>query len=130
MKFRRTQLGMNQTELGEKLGVTFQQIQKYERGLNGVSAEKLPELCRALDVPIGFFFEGHDAGEYDKLRAYVAVHALDGEMKALSHAFASISDSAMRAAAVAAVQGIAKASAARPENKLAAASDTVPGGTT
>ena len=55
---RRTLLGMNQTQLGEKLGITFQQIQKYERGSNRISASRLYQMTRILDVPVSFFFDG------------------------------------------------------------------------
>jgi transcriptional regulator with XRE-family HTH domain len=54
---RRSILGMSQTKLAEALGVTFQQIQKYERGANRVSASRLVDIAQALDVPIGFFFD-------------------------------------------------------------------------
>ncbi len=53
----RVLLGLNQTELGEALGVTFQQIQKYEKGTNRISASRLFDLSHVLDVPIGFFFD-------------------------------------------------------------------------
>ncbi len=55
---RRTLLGMSQTQLGEALGLTFQQVQKYERGFNRVGASRLWELSRVLGVPITYFFEG------------------------------------------------------------------------
>ncbi len=54
---RRTLLGMNQTILGKALGVTFQQVQKYERGTNRVSASRLYDLSRVLDVSIEHFFK-------------------------------------------------------------------------
>jgi transcriptional regulator with XRE-family HTH domain len=54
---RRTLLGMTQTSLGEAIGLTFQQVQKYERGTNRISASRLYDLARVLDVPIEFFFE-------------------------------------------------------------------------
>ena len=57
MKLRRTMMGMSQERLGEKLGLTFQQVQKYERGVNRVSASRLYDLSRVLDVPISFFFD-------------------------------------------------------------------------
>ncbi|MDG6094057.1 helix-turn-helix domain-containing protein [Acetobacter sp. AN02] len=60
IRLRRMLLGMTQVELGEALGLTFQQVQKYERGTNRVSASRLAEIARALDVPIGFFYD--DAG--------------------------------------------------------------------
>lgn len=55
---RRKAIGMSQEELGEALGLTFQQIQKYERGANRVSASKLYEAARALGTPIATFFDG------------------------------------------------------------------------
>jgi transcriptional regulator with XRE-family HTH domain len=57
MKLRRTLMGMSQEKLGEALGLTFQQVQKYERGANRVSASRLFDLSRILDVPISFFYD-------------------------------------------------------------------------
>ncbi|WP_424140563.1 helix-turn-helix domain-containing protein [Roseomonas chloroacetimidivorans] len=54
---RRTLLGMSQEKLGEGLGLTFQQVQKYERGVNRIGASRLFDLARVLDVPISFFFD-------------------------------------------------------------------------
>ena len=54
---RRTSLGMSQEQLAGALGVSFQQVQKYERGFNRVGASRLYDLMRALDMPIGYFFE-------------------------------------------------------------------------
>lgn len=54
---RRALLGMSQTALGKAVGLTFQQIQKYERGANRASASKLYEFATVLDVPVSFFFE-------------------------------------------------------------------------
>ena len=54
---RRTLLGMSQTTLGDALGLTFQQVQKYERGMNRIGASRLFELSRVLDVPVEYFFE-------------------------------------------------------------------------
>lgn len=54
---RRTLLGMSQEKLGEAIGLTFQQVQKYERGANRVGASRLFDLSRVLDVPVGFFFD-------------------------------------------------------------------------
>jgi transcriptional regulator with XRE-family HTH domain len=56
-------LGMTQQQLGDAVGIKFQQIQKYETGMNRVSASRLWDIARALDVPISFFFEGLE-GEY------------------------------------------------------------------
>ncbi len=57
IRLRRTLLGMSQEKLGEALGLTFQQVQKYERGVNRVGASRLFDLARVLDVPISFFFD-------------------------------------------------------------------------
>lgn len=57
LRLRRTMLGLSQEKLGNALGLTFQQIQKYERGANRISASKLHEVAKILDVPISFFFE-------------------------------------------------------------------------
>jgi len=57
VRLRRTLLGMSQEKLGEALGLTFQQVQKYERGVNRIGASRLFDLARVLDVPIGFFFD-------------------------------------------------------------------------
>jgi len=60
VRLRRLMLGMSQEELSNQLGVTFQQIQKYEKGVNRISASRLFELSHALDVPVQFFFDGLD----------------------------------------------------------------------
>ncbi len=57
IRLRRTLLGMSQERLGDALGLTFQQVQKYERGVNRVGASRLFDLSRILDVPISFFFD-------------------------------------------------------------------------
>ncbi len=57
VRLRRTLLGMSQTGLGDALGVTFQQVQKYEKGKNRISASRLYDLSRVLDVSIEHFFE-------------------------------------------------------------------------
>ena len=57
LRQRRTFVGMTQEQLGAALGITFQQIQKYERGANRIGASRLFDICRILDVPPQFFFE-------------------------------------------------------------------------
>ena len=57
VRTRRTLLGISQMKLGEVLGITFQQVQKYEKGANRISASRLYELSRFLDVPISYFFD-------------------------------------------------------------------------
>ncbi len=57
LRQHRTLLGMTQTDLGDALGLTFQQVQKYERGANRISASRLFDLSRVLDVPLEYFFD-------------------------------------------------------------------------
>jgi transcriptional regulator with XRE-family HTH domain len=57
LRMRRTLLGLSQEKLGEAVGITFQQLQKYERGANRISASRLYHLAQVLDVAIGYFFE-------------------------------------------------------------------------
>ena len=61
VRLRRTLLGMSQEKLGTALGLTFQQIQKYERGANRIGSSRLFQLSQILDVPVSFFFEDMDA---------------------------------------------------------------------
>ncbi|SMO51673.1 helix-turn-helix domain-containing protein [Paracoccus laeviglucosivorans] len=73
IRHRRWMIGMTQQQLAEKVGIKFQQIQKYETGMNRVSASRLWDIAQAVDVPVSFFFEGledgqlHDAVEGDIL---------------------------------------------------------------
>lgn len=58
VRLRRLLIGMSQDKLGDELGVTFQQVQKYERGTNRIGASRLYQISRVLGVPVNFFFEG------------------------------------------------------------------------
>src|SRR4051794_36803227 len=60
LRLRRNMLGLSQERLGEMIGLTFQQVQKYERGANRIGASRLHELSRVLDVPVSFFFDDTD----------------------------------------------------------------------
>ena len=62
MRQRRTLSGMNQTTLGDALGLTFQQMQKYEKGTNRIGASRLFDLSRVLDVPVEYFFDDMPPG--------------------------------------------------------------------
>jgi transcriptional regulator with XRE-family HTH domain len=57
LRLRRNMLGLSQEKLGEAIGLTFQQVQKYERGANRIGASRLHELSRVLDVPVSFFLD-------------------------------------------------------------------------
>lgn len=72
VRLRRTLLGLSQERLGELIGLTFQQVQKYERGTNRIGASRLYDLSRVLDVPIQFFYDDmpmETAGQSPRLRA-------------------------------------------------------------
>lgn len=60
VRHRRWMVGMTQQQLAEQVGIKFQQIQKYETGMNRVSASRLWDIAETLDVPVSFFFEGMD----------------------------------------------------------------------
>ena len=60
VRLRRNMLGLSQEKLGEAISLTFQQVQKYERGANRIGASRLHELSRVLDVPVSFFFDDVD----------------------------------------------------------------------
>jgi transcriptional regulator with XRE-family HTH domain len=60
VRLRRNMLGLSQEKLGEAIGLTFQQVQKYERGANRIGASRLLELSRVLDVPVEFFYDATD----------------------------------------------------------------------
>ena len=79
VKQRRKSLGLSQTQLGENLGVTFQQVQKYERGHNRIGCSRLFYTSTALDVPVGFFF----AGVEDILPDNIAYHDTSGSQSLL-----------------------------------------------
>ena len=58
VRMRRMMLGMSQEKLGDALGLTFQQVQKYEKGANRIGASRLQQISNTLQVPVSFFFEG------------------------------------------------------------------------
>ncbi len=103
---RRTSLGISQEQLGTALGVSFQQVQKYERGLNRVGASRLHDLMRALDVPIGYFFEAAPGGRAEPSGGTRGMHELqenlDGDVLSrretldLIRAFSRITDTGVR----------------------------------
>lgn len=102
VRLRRQLLSMSQEKLGDELGVTFQQVQKYERGTNRVGAGRLWVLARVLDVPVSFFYEGvsetmGQPGFSDTDQTPIVddfIQSADGV--ALAQAFARISDSKVR----------------------------------
>lgn len=85
MRMRRQILKLSQEKLGDMLGVTFQQVQKYERGANRVSASRLWKLSQLLEVPVSFFFEGLSGGVH-------AGHLAEGEQPEIINDFINSPD--------------------------------------
>src|SRR5450631_2121293 len=109
VRMRRVILGMSQEKLGEALGLTFQQVQKYEKGANRIGASRLQQISRTLDVPPAFFFDGapsfeasagppasHLGFSEDSNPAYVADFLSTPEGLHLNLAFARIHDPKVR----------------------------------
>ncbi|ODT02825.1 MAG: transcriptional regulator [Mesorhizobium sp. SCN 65-20] len=104
IRLRRNMLGMSQEKLGESLGITFQQIQKYEKGTNRVGASRLQAIASILSVPVAFFFEdapGQEGGEHkglaeDSSTSFVVDFLSSAEGLQLNRAFARISNPKVR----------------------------------
>ncbi len=105
---RRKVLGLTQTNLGDAIGLTFQQVQKYERGVNRIGASRLLALTRALDVSIDYFFEDmppevaaispatKGRGKAKKLTGYAPDLMVNRETLGLVRAFYKIEDAEIR----------------------------------
>lgn len=103
VRMRRMMVSMSQEKLGEKLGITFQQIQKYEKGTNRIGASRLQQIANVLGVPVGFFFEGAPVpdgsakGFSDAASpAYVSDFLATSDGLALTKAFMKVTDSKVR----------------------------------
>lgn len=115
VRLRRNMLGMSQEKLGESLGITFQQIQKYEKGTNRVGASRLQAISTILSVPVSFFFEdapGHEiAGNKglaeDSSTTYVVDFLNSAEGLQLNRAFVKIADARVRRKVVDLVKALA-----------------------
>ena len=112
VRLRRMMLGMSQEKLGEQLGITFQQIQKYEKGTNRIGASRLQNIATVLSVPVGFFFDGAPgqgaAGNGDsKSGSYVVDFLSSSEGLQLNRAFVRIGDSKVRRRIVDLVRALA-----------------------
>jgi transcriptional regulator with XRE-family HTH domain len=103
VRMRRVLIGMSQEKLGEALGLTFQQVQKYEKGTNRIGASRLQQISTILGVPVSFFFEGAPGGEAAKSgmsdsasSAYVVDFLSTTEGLQLNKAFVRIKDPKVR----------------------------------
>ncbi len=116
VRMRRVLVGLSQEKLGEALGVTFQQVQKYEKGTNRIGASRLQQMSRILGVPVEYFFEGApqtiermalSGFEDNGSTAYVADFLATNEGIQLNKAFVRISDPKLRRRVVELVTAIA-----------------------
>jgi transcriptional regulator with XRE-family HTH domain len=116
VRMRRMMLGMSQEKLGNNLGLTFQQVQKYEKGTNRIGASRLQQISHILQVPVSFFFEGapantgtaQDEGMSEAPSpAYVSDFLATSDGLALTKAFMRISDMKLRRRIVDLVEQIA-----------------------
>jgi transcriptional regulator with XRE-family HTH domain len=97
VRIRRMLIGMSQEKLGDLLGLTFQQVQKYEKGVNRIGAGRLFEIARILGVPIDFFYDGVAASETLGASAPPVMEFVSsGEGLQLSLAFMKIRDPKVR----------------------------------
>ena len=117
VRMRRMMLGMSQEKLGDALGLTFQQVQKYEKGTNRIGASRLQQISLILQVPVAFFFEGAPVivGEFQPPAgmheapspAYVSDFLATSDGLSLTKAFMRIKDAKLRRRIVDLVQQIA-----------------------
>lgn len=126
VRMRRIMLGMSQEKLGEALGLTFQQIQKYEKGTNRVGASRLQQISEVLQVPVSFLFDGGPSGitlgegaADSASPAYIADFLATSEGLALTRAFTRIADSKLRRSIVDLVEQIAERESADDTPKAA-----------
>ncbi len=113
VRMRRLMLDMSQEKLGNELGITFQQVQKYEKGTNRISASRLQAMSHILQVPVPFFFEGAPrvAGHVGKgaaapSPAYVSEFLATSNGMKLVRAFAQIGDAKLKRSIVLLVEEI------------------------
>jgi transcriptional regulator with XRE-family HTH domain len=116
VRMRRMMLGMSQEKLGDALALTFQQVQKYEKGTNRIGASRLQQISHILQVPVAFFFEGAphlvegmvtDAMETAPSPSYVSDFLATSDGLSLTKAFMRIPDAKLRRRIVDLVQQIA-----------------------
>ena len=103
IRLRRVEIKISQSELADKLGVSFQQVQKYEKGVNRVGAARLQKIAAALDVPLTFFYDGDG-----KQREVESLLFLDSAFSLrLLRAYSKIKDQAVQRQFVTLIESIA-----------------------
>jgi transcriptional regulator with XRE-family HTH domain len=114
VRMRRMIVDMSQERLGEALGVTFQQVQKYEKGTNRIGASRLQQIANVLGVPVGFFFDGaphvssHGIVASNVAPGYVADFLSTSEGVQLTHAFMRVTDPKVRRRFISLVKAMAE----------------------
>jgi transcriptional regulator with XRE-family HTH domain len=125
VRLRRMVIGMSQEKLGERMGLTFQQIQKYEKGTNRIGASRLFQLSQILDVPVQFFFEdahasmgGRSAAGFAESRteAYLLDFLNSRDGLELNRAFVKITDPKVRKRVVELVRALSEDTAIEATN--------------
>jgi transcriptional regulator with XRE-family HTH domain len=111
IRIQRLQSGLSQTSLAEQLGVTFQQVQKYEKGVNRVGAGRLTKIAKVLGVPVSTFFGAHDAGAIERSdrgtsSSPLKLLTVPGALRLL-RAYAQLNDGKMRRSIVELVENVA-----------------------
>jgi len=121
VRLRRMLLGMSQERLGESMGLTFQQVQKYEKGVNRIGASRLFQISKILDVPVQFFFEEAPySGDGNAVRgmaesdseAFILEFLNSREGLELNRAFVKIGDAKIRKSVVDLVRALSGSSSA------------------
>src|SRR5512140_3420832 len=114
VRMRRMMLSMSQEKLGDALGLTFQQVQKYEKGANRIGASRLQQIAQIMQVPVSFFFEGtphapgHSGMSEAPSPAYVSDFLATSDGLSLTKAFMRIKEAKLRRRIVDLVQQIAE----------------------
>ena len=111
VRLRRKVLGLSQEKLGRKLGITFQQIQKYEKGTNRIGASRLKAISEVLEVPVAYFFPDNAtaqaAGLQEEGVAFMMEFMSSGEGLDLGRAFARIRNQKVRRKVIELVRALA-----------------------
>ena len=113
VRMRRMMLSMSQEKLGDALGLTFQQVQKYEKGTNRIGASRLQQISHILQVPVAFFFEGAPTAQHSEgmneapSPSYVSDFLATSDGLALTKAFMEIKEPKLRRRIVDLVEEIA-----------------------
>jgi transcriptional regulator with XRE-family HTH domain len=111
VRMRRIDIDMSQQTLGEHIGITFQQVQKYEKGTNRIGASRIQQIGKALEVPASYFFEGAPGGWEGDITSHISLAQLEllstREGKLLVSSFTRITDPKIRHSFVGLMQRVA-----------------------